>query len=106
MEFNKEYLEKYSIYELRELARKFRIKRPTSKKKKQLIEEIILFNSGSLAEASLVPVNYKKGRPAKSIKIREFKNFDYDKINTAIKKEIDLFCDKINALLSSFLTNN
>lgn len=55
-------LDKYSIYELRQIARSFGVKSPTTKRKALLIKEIKLIN-----EHKLNPVYTKKGRPSKII---------------------------------------
>lgn len=53
-------LEKYSIYELRQIARSMGVKSPTTKKHSQLIDEIKKIQNKEIA-----PIKTTKGRPAK-----------------------------------------
>ena len=65
-DFKKETLKELGIYELRELARLVGVPSPTTKKREELEDEIIIY---SKRQTAIEPVlQNKKGRPPKSIK--------------------------------------
>lgn len=64
-DYKEKLLKNLGIYELRELARNVGVVSPTTKKRKQLEQEIIKISKGELAP---VANTNKKGRPPKSIK--------------------------------------
>ncbi len=64
-EYKEKLLKNLGIYELRELARNVGVVSPTTKKRKQLEQEIIKISKGELAPVTNAS---KKGRPPKSIK--------------------------------------
>lgn len=64
-EYKESLLKNLGIYELRELARNVGVVSPTTKKRKQLEEEIIKISKGELAP---VTNPSRKGRPPKSIR--------------------------------------
>jgi hypothetical protein len=59
---NFDYLEKMGIYDLRNLGREVGVKSPTSKAKKEIIDEIIKIKTGLMEPAP----KSKKGAPPKS----------------------------------------
>lgn len=82
-----ENLDKLGIYELRELARKSGVYSPTTKKSKELKQEIFDLATG---KATVVQNKSKKGRPPKS------RLFNKDKIETAlIPKEIMQYINEL-----------
>lgn len=71
--------ENYSIYELRELARTYGVKAPTTKKRDVLIKEITL-----IKENKLQPVFTHKGRPSKTLKL--IKQLEYNSKTIKLSK--------------------
>lgn len=63
MAYTEKQLEKYSIYQLRYLARSLGVRSPTTKKRAELLQKIVAIQEGR--EMPYVPLN-SKGRPAKS----------------------------------------
>ena len=61
MEFDKEQLEKLSIYALRNIAREIGVKAPTTLTKQTIIEEILQIESGKKQPCA----QSKRGRPGK-----------------------------------------
>lgn len=66
--YKEEVLKNLGVYELRELARRIGVSSPTTKKRKQLEQEILKISKG---EANPVIKKNNKGRPPKSIKKME-----------------------------------
>lgn len=69
MNYKKEDLYNLSIYEVRKIGQLEGVKSPTSKKKDELIDEILAISSGE--KDRYVPTN-KKGRPSKAFKDLDF----------------------------------
>ena len=65
MKFTKEQLENYSIYDLRTIAREVGVKAPTTLRKQELLDEILLISSGKKQPSS----PSKRGRPIKKLGI-------------------------------------
>ena len=62
IEFKEEILKSLGVYELRELARRLGVSSPTTKKRKQLEQEILKISKGEqIAEGKKT----NKGRPPK-----------------------------------------
>ncbi len=64
-EYKQELLKSLGVYELRELARSLGVIAPTTKKRKQLEQEIMKISCGEMVPE---PKKTKKGRPPKSIR--------------------------------------
>lgn len=83
------------IYELRDYARKIGVQSPTSKTKKQLVDEINLINTGALKPHKTI----KGRRPIVSFalgeKNQEFIISELNKLKTTVNKAFDNFAKKI-----------
>lgn len=94
-------LEKYSIYELRIIARNLGVKSPTTKRHQQLVDEINKISKGDIA-----PNHFpKKGRPYKATLPRMYGescmvNDEYIVIKKSNYLEIIEYLKIINKLLN------
>ena len=88
-------LEKYSIYELRQIARSMGVKAPTTKKHSELINEIKKIQNKEIA-----PIKTTKGRPAKVLNI-DFCNkvLQESEIVEQFKQKIKLNLEEIEKAL-------
>lgn len=118
MEKNKnyEFYDDFNIYELRNIAREKGVKLPTTKKKKELIEEIIKLDSGIIKP---YVKKTKQGRPRKHNlkidynKLLEDRKFNIQKEEKNVIEKIFSFLNdfkiltfKLNYEISKFLENN
>ncbi len=95
--FKEEDLRKFNLLTLREFARKIGVKSPTSKKKAQLIKEIVNIEKGLQK-----PYFSKFGRkPSKSIA-----NEDFDKCNYCTNKVVVNVYDIPSTEFALILKNN
>lgn len=68
MDYKQEALKELGIYELRELARMLGVHSPTTKKREELEQEIVVCSKKNNGQQQNVQTPNKKGRPPKSIK--------------------------------------